>query len=229
MNAALCAADIEGFRGIDHAQARAVFRRCEAGLSRRHFAATNRARFVQSFRGVRATDRADDAARRRNPHAGGSADDRRNVFLSLRRPVRGAGAGRAAGCIKAREQERTLRILSAGCSSGEEAYSIAIVIQKMFPELANWNVSILGIDINPAAIEKATGARYSQWSLRETPDEVATQYFEAAGRQLRVRESIRKAVRFEQRSLIEDDNLFWQAGAFDIAFCRNVTIYFRSM
>jgi chemotaxis protein methyltransferase CheR len=131
-------------------------------------------------------------------------------------------------CVKAREAEggRALRILSAGCSSGEEAYSIAILIREKFPELAAWNVSILGIDINPAAIEKATNARYSQWSLRETSEERAAEYFEPAGRQLRVRESIRRAARFEQRSLADDDNLFWQAGAFDIVMCRNVTIYF---
>ncbi len=131
-------------------------------------------------------------------------------------------------CIQAREKEheRTLRILSAGCSSGEEAYSIAILMNEAFPQLADWNVSILGIDINPAVIEKATSARYSKWSLRETPDELTTKYFEPAGRQLRLRESIRRAARFEQRNLAEEDNLFWQAGAFDIVLCRNVTIYF---
>jgi chemotaxis protein methyltransferase CheR len=131
-------------------------------------------------------------------------------------------------CVKARQEEgvRVLRILSAGCSSGEEAYSIAILIREMYPELAAWSVSILGIDINPAAIEKATNARYSQWSLRETSDERAAAHFEPAGRQLRVRESIRREVRFEQRSLADDDNLFWQASTFDIVMCRNVTIYF---
>jgi chemotaxis protein methyltransferase CheR len=131
-------------------------------------------------------------------------------------------------CIKAREEkgERSLRILSAGCSSGEEAYSIAILINEAFAQLAEWNVSILGIDINPAAIERATAARYSKWSLRETPEEIATEYFDAAGRQLRLRDSIRRAVRFEQRNLAEEDNLFWQAGSFDIVLCRNVTIYF---
>jgi chemotaxis protein methyltransferase CheR len=131
-------------------------------------------------------------------------------------------------CIAAREEEgeRALRILSAGCSSGEEAYSIAILLREAFPQLADWNISILGIDVNPAAVEKATAARYSKWSLRETPEELATRYFEAAGRQLRVREAVRRAARFEQRNLADEDNLFWQAGSFDIVFCRNVTIYF---
>jgi chemotaxis protein methyltransferase CheR len=131
-------------------------------------------------------------------------------------------------CIAAREEEgeRSLRILSAGCSSGEEAYSIAILLKEAFPQLADWNVSILGIDVNPAAVEKATAARYSRWSLRETPEELATKYFEAAGKQMRMREEVRRAARFEQRNLAEEDNLFWQAGSFDIVFCRNVTIYF---
>jgi len=131
-------------------------------------------------------------------------------------------------CVKAHEQDhdRSLRILSAGCSSGEEAYSIAILLSEAFPQLAAWNISILGIDINPAAIEKATAARYSKWSLRETPEGLAARYFEPAGRQLRVRETIRRAVRFEQRNLTDDDNLFWQAGAFDVVLCRNVMMYF---
>src|ERR1700742_1184546 len=131
-------------------------------------------------------------------------------------------------CIAAREVEggRTLRILSGGCSSGEEAYSIAILLSEAFPQLADWGISILGIDVNAAAVEKATAARYSKWSLRETPEELSAKYFEPAGRQLRLRESIRRAARFEQRSLTDEDNLFWQAGAFDIVFCRNVTIYF---
>jgi chemotaxis protein methyltransferase CheR len=131
-------------------------------------------------------------------------------------------------CVAAREEEgeRSLRVLSAGCSSGEEAYSIAILLKEAFPQLADWNISILGIDVNPAAVEKATAARYSKWSLRETPEELATKYFEAAGKQLRVREAIRRAARFELRSLTDDDNLFWQGSAFDIVFCRNVTIYF---
>jgi chemotaxis protein methyltransferase CheR len=58
------------------------------------------------------------------------------------------------------------------------------------------------------------------------PEEIATEYFDAAGRQLRLRDSIRRAVRFEQRNLAEEDNLFWQAASFDIVLCRNVTIYF---
>jgi chemotaxis protein methyltransferase CheR len=130
--------------------------------------------------------------------------------------------------IQSREEEgqRALRILSAGCSSGEEAYSVAILLHQAFPQLKEWSVSILGVDVNPAAIEKATAARYTKWSLRETPEEYAAEYFEAAGRQLRLREPIRRAVRFEQRNLADEDSLFWQAGAFDIVLCRNVTIYF---
>src|SRR5262249_10150356 len=121
-------------------------------------------------------------------------------------------------CIAAREEEgeRSLRILSAGGSSGGGADSVASLLGEAFPRLADWTVSILGIDVNPAAVEKATTARYSQWSLRETPGELAAKYFEAAGRQLRVRDCVRRAVRFEQRSLADEDNLFWQAGSFDI-------------
>jgi chemotaxis protein methyltransferase CheR len=226
MNAALCAADIEGFRALITRKLGLFFDDGKldflADILRQRMERASCSHFAEYERRI-APMTLHDAEIRTLAEALTIGE---TYFFRYADQFKALARVALPGCIKAREQQRTLRILSAGCSSGEEAYSVAIVIQKTFPELANWNVSILGIDINPAAIEKATGARYSQWSLRETPDEVATQYFEAAGRQLRVRESIRKAVRFEQRGLVEDDNLFWQAGAFDIVFCRNVTIYF---
>lgn len=128
--------------------------------------------------------------------------------------------------IEARRSERKLRILSAGCASGEEPYSVAILIREQFPELDSWDVDILGFDINPAVVERARRARYSPWSLRETPDDLRTKYFRIEGRELQLNGNVRSDVRFEERNLVGEDPLFWQHNAFDVILCRNVTMYF---
>jgi chemotaxis protein methyltransferase CheR len=73
--------------------------------------------------------------------------------------------------IRAKTREKRLRILSAGCASGEEPYSLAVLVREALPDLENWDVKIIGIDINPAILAKATQARYSAWSLRATPED----------------------------------------------------------
>jgi chemotaxis protein methyltransferase CheR len=129
---------------------------------------------------------------------------------------------------RARVQEvrRRLRILSAGCASGEEAYSLSILVREHLPNVSLWDVQIRGIDINPAVIEKASAARYSAWSLRETPPDMRERYFQAQGREFRLDEKVRSSVSFEERNLLEDDASFWQPDAFDVVFCRNVMMYF---
>ena len=128
--------------------------------------------------------------------------------------------------IQARCGNRRLRILSAGCASGEEPYSLAILIRERFPELASWDVKILGFDVNSSVVEKAKRARYSPWSLRETPENLQVKYFHGAGRDFELDKTMRSAVTFEARNLAEDDPLFWQRDSFDAVFCRNVTMYF---
>jgi chemotaxis protein methyltransferase CheR len=128
--------------------------------------------------------------------------------------------------IQARGANRRLRILSAGCASGEEPYSLAILVRERFPELASWDIKILGFDINPAMVAKALRARYSPWSLRETPDDLRAKYFHGRGRDFQLDDSVRSAVTFEQRNLAADDPIFWQGDGFDAVFCRNVTMYF---
>jgi chemotaxis protein methyltransferase CheR len=127
--------------------------------------------------------------------------------------------------MRTRGGERRLRILSAGCASGEEPYSLAILVRERFPELASWDVEILGFDVNSSMIGRAKQARYSSWSLRETPNDLQLKYFRGHGRDFQLDEVVRSAVRFEERNLVEDDPLFWQRGSFDAVFCRNVTMY----
>lgn len=117
------------------------------------------------------------------------------------------------------------RILSAGCSSGEEAYTLAIAIEALGPAVAR-NVSIHGIDVSAAAIGKAKKAAYSAWSLRATPDNVREACFRLKGDEYQLVERFRERVTFEERNLFDVDTDFWSPGAFDVIFCRNVSIYF---
>ncbi|HLX63899.1 MAG TPA: CheR family methyltransferase [Planctomycetota bacterium] len=119
---------------------------------------------------------------------------------------------------------KTLRVLSAGCASGEEAYSLAIAIRERLPD--GWSAEIAGIDLNPAVIEKARRAHYSEWSLRGTDDAIRERYFSRDGNDFVLNESVRKMVTFDERNLIHDDAMFWRPHSLDVVFCRNVTMYF---
>jgi chemotaxis protein methyltransferase CheR len=128
--------------------------------------------------------------------------------------------------VRASSHRRVLRILCAGCASGEEAYSLAILIRDRFPELASWEITIQGIDINASMLRKATRALYGRWSLRETTSDIIARYFHAGGRDWLLDHAVSSMVTFEERNLVDEDAVFWRRDAFDIVFCRNVTMYF---
>jgi chemotaxis protein methyltransferase CheR len=130
--------------------------------------------------------------------------------------------------IQARGHDHRFRILSAGCASGEEAYSLAILIRTRLPQLASWDIKIHGIDVNASMVAKAVRARYSAWSLRDTSVDIQKKYFRTDGHDFLLDGTVRPLVTFEERNLIEDDPLFWLSEAFDVVFCRNVTMYFTS-
>ena len=123
---------------------------------------------------------------------------------------------------------RPLRALSAGCASGEEAYTLAITLHRAGLQTQGVDWEVLAVDLNPAALARAAAARYGEWSLRATPP---------AQRDLRFHRvdpgawtplpAIRERVRFAQRHLGLPDAMFWAPGSFDIIFCRNVLIYFE--
>jgi chemotaxis protein methyltransferase CheR len=124
--------------------------------------------------------------------------------------------------------EKRLRILSAGCASGEEAYSIAIVAREILGDLAA-NVSIRAVDINPAVLDRATRARYNSWAMRETPVDVRDKWFRPDGHGSIVLDAaIRGAVKFEECNLMDEHAHLWRSGTYDIIFCRNVLMYFSS-
>jgi chemotaxis protein methyltransferase CheR len=128
--------------------------------------------------------------------------------------------------IRVKAQTKQLRILSAGCSSGDEPYSLAIMVREALPDLAAWDVKIIGIDINPAILLKARQARYSEWSLRSTSEDIRRRYFRADGADFVLAPEIQKMVSFEERNLVDEDPQFWQSQACDLVFCRNVLMYF---
>ncbi len=127
--------------------------------------------------------------------------------------------------IRVRNSRRQLKLLSAGCASGEEAYSLAIVLREHFPEVVGWDVSIVGIDLNPTMLAKARAARYSPWSLRETPEEMRKRCFRSEGADFLLDESFRRMVSFEERNLAAAGGTDWGTEQFDIIFCRNVMMY----
>lgn len=127
--------------------------------------------------------------------------------------------------VAARAAERHVRILSLGCASGEEAYSLAMLARDRLPD-PGVGVSIVGVDVNPSIIEKAKLGRFSAWALRETPEADRQKWFRPHGRDFVLDEGLRAAVRFEERNLVDEDVQFWQSQSVDIVFCRNVVMYF---
>lgn len=125
----------------------------------------------------------------------------------------------------ARQATKALRILSAGCASGDEPYTIAIVAREAAFD-ASWSVSIRAIDANPEAVERALRGRYSKWALRDTPAEVQRRWFRTEGSELVLDESLRQAVRFEMNNVAAEDAELWAPDGYDVIFCRNVLMYF---
>jgi len=130
---------------------------------------------------------------------------------------------------KRRGHHRTLRIWSAGCASGEEAYTIAILLHRLIPDLKNWDITILATDINPAFLEKARKGIYTKWSFRNQPDWLLQDYFiEQGPNEFHIIPEIKKMVQFSFLNLAEASypSLKNNTTSMDIVFCRNVLIYF---
>ncbi|MET0519050.1 MAG: CheR family methyltransferase [Burkholderiaceae bacterium] len=128
--------------------------------------------------------------------------------------------------IEARRGPRRLRVLSAGCASGEEAYSLAICLQTALSlQREAWDWQVLGFDLNPQVLEKARLGRYGPWSLREAPEGWLHSGLQPRGDEFEVAAPLRQHVSFQQRNICSPDAEFWQPGAFDLIFCRNMLMY----
>ncbi len=122
---------------------------------------------------------------------------------------------------------RPLRILSAGCASGDEAYSIAMTVAAL-PQAAAHKVEIDAIDVNPQALDKARLGRWGSWSLRDTPEAMRARWFRQEGDVHVLDERIRAAVRFSRHNLADAHDAFWRPAIFDVVMCRNVLMYFEA-
>jgi chemotaxis protein methyltransferase CheR len=132
--------------------------------------------------------------------------------------------------IRARRgREQRLRIWSAACCSGEEPYSLAILLRQELPDLPDWQVTITATDINARFLHKAAAGIYGEWSFRNAPAGLKERYFNrtADGRFAIVPE-IKKLVTFAHLNLAEDTypSFATDTNAMDVIFCRNVLMYF---
>ena len=127
--------------------------------------------------------------------------------------------------------ERRLRIWSAGCCTGEEPYSIAMLLCRLIPDLPTWDVSILATDIDPDYLRKASLGTYSEWSFRDIPAGIKEGYFKPmAGGRYQIDGRVRDMVRFAYLNLADNSYPSRQTAteAIDIVFCRNVLMYFEA-
>lgn len=128
-----------------------------------------------------------------------------------------------------RALSRQVRIWSAGCSSGEEPYSIAMVLRELLPDIATWNITILATDISRDALQRARAGRYGDWSFREQGwERLRDRYFTHHGKEWHLAQEVRDMVTFAYLNLVEDPYpaMANNTVAFDLIVCRNVTIYF---
>ncbi|HEY9781619.1 MAG TPA: CheR family methyltransferase [Leptolyngbyaceae cyanobacterium] len=134
-------------------------------------------------------------------------------------------------CHTSKDKKPSLKIWSAGCSSGEEPYSLAIIVKQLIPDLSNWNILILGTDINPESIEKAQQGIYDSWSFRQVEPQIQKQYFHQQKMRWEVDTQIRKLVKFSCMNLFQSafPNHFSDFHNIDTIVCRNVFIYFKSV
>ncbi len=126
-----------------------------------------------------------------------------------------------------RAKTRRIRIWSAGCSSGEEPYSVAVLLNEMIPDIENRDVRILATDLSTRMLKIACRGEYEQDRFKDTNRRLISEYFECVqaepGKIYQVRPSIRSLIHFARLNLMDD----WpMKGPFDVIFCRNVMIYF---
>ena len=130
--------------------------------------------------------------------------------------------------IETRRIHRGLRFWSAACSTGQEAYSLAMLMAEHFPSLSSWNIRIEGTDISNEVVERALNGRYHRIEMnRGLPARFIVRYFEHVGEDWAVRPEIRKLCNFRQANLCQTPLPFARADdRFDVIFLRNVMLYF---
>src|SRR5262249_3467433 len=128
--------------------------------------------------------------------------------------------------LRRRESDRRLRIWSAGCSTGEEPYTLAVLLKEQ-AVLDDWQVLLVGTDVNRESLRAAREARYPAWSFRATSEQFRQRYFTPLddGARWRLNDAVRRMVRFAWSNLGAHPPTP-PSNDFDLIVCRNVTIYF---
>jgi chemotaxis protein methyltransferase CheR len=129
--------------------------------------------------------------------------------------------------LKQASSTRRLRIWSAGCSTGEEPYTIAMLIRELLPVSSGWDIKVIATDISTRALAAATAARYGEraFVMTDPLDQQRFFYLDTDSGAYVVRDEIRELVEFRHHNLVVDEPPF-EAGELDMVLCRNVTIYF---
>ncbi|MFZ5834605.1 MAG: CheR family methyltransferase [Pseudomonadota bacterium] len=126
--------------------------------------------------------------------------------------------------VTARQSQRQLRIWSAAASTGQEPYSISMVLKEMAATFQGWRIDIIGTDISREVLEKARAGMYSQFEVqRGLPIQMLVKYFKQIGEMWQIDSAVRAMVQLKECNLLSS---FSGLGNFDIIFCRNVLIYF---
>jgi chemotaxis protein methyltransferase CheR len=127
-------------------------------------------------------------------------------------------------------KNQSLKIWSAGCCTGEEPYTLAMILLETIPEIRNWNISIIATDINRTYLEKARNGVYSNWSFRDTPAHIKSRYFSKVKAGWQIAPEVMNMVQFAHLNLAENQYpaLQLQLSLADIIFCRNVLMYFSN-
>lgn len=125
-------------------------------------------------------------------------------------------------------QDKSIRVWSAGCSTGDEPYSVAMAILELLPSYKSWNISILGTDINRNALNRAKEAVYKERTVSYLPEGYLDKYFRKIGANYILNDNVKKLVEFECHNLAKVSFVLEKMQNLDIIFCRNVFIYFDS-
>jgi len=126
--------------------------------------------------------------------------------------------------LKTRAATKSIRVWSAACSSGQEPYSIAMILSEERARLQGWTIELVATDLSTEILEKAQAGLYSQFEVqRGLPIQLLVKYFKQQGDRWQIDPAIRAMVKFRCLNLLDD---FTPMGHFDVVFCRNVLIYF---
>ncbi|MCH7987958.1 MAG: protein-glutamate O-methyltransferase CheR [Planctomycetes bacterium] len=127
--------------------------------------------------------------------------------------------------MEARKTSKRLKIWCAAAATGQEPYTISMILDDEFPQLRDWTVEILATDIDQQALERSRSGIYTQFEMqRGLPIQMLMKYFEQIETGWQIKENMRNTIQWKQLNLLDNFN---HLGKFDIIFCRNVLIYFQ--